>query len=287
MKIWIIGARGQLGRALIDRCSALGISFIATTRKDADITDLDALQKIAEKSKCTHIINCAAYTNVDLAEQENEKAYLANATGPENMAITARDHGMRLVHVSTDYVFGGEKSEPYTEQDKPNPLGVYGKSKWEGEQRVLDFFPTACIVRTSWIFGHEGKNFISSLLTKMKGEEDIRVVEDQINRATYVRDLAGALLDISCHSGIYHFANEKHLSRFQIAKDFYEEAQKRKVPLKCQTIIPISHKEFSSPSPRPQFSVLDTRKITATLGRKPRMWKTVLQEYFDYVAPLH
>lgn len=287
MKIWIVGAGGQLGKALIDRCASLGIPFLATTRKEADITDLETLQNIAKKAHCTHIINCAAYTNVDLAEKERGNAYLINALGPENLAIVAKDHGLRLVHVSTDYVFGGEKNEPYTEKDIPNPLGVYGKSKWEGEQRVLDFLPTACVVRTSWIFGHEGKNFISSLLSKMKGEDDIFVVEDQINRATYVRDLAGVLLDLSCHSGLYHFANEEHLSRYQIAKDFYEEAKERKFPLKCQNITPISYKEFSALSPRPQFSVLDTKKISVALGRKPRMWKTVLKEYFDYATSLH
>lgn len=286
MKIWILGAGGQLGRALIDRCQILGIPFVASTRRDLDITNLENFKRVAETNDCTHIINCAAYTNVDGAEKEEIEAYLVNAIGPENIGIVAKENGKKVVHLSTDYVFDGEKKEPYTEEDRPNPLGIYGKSKWEGEHRLLQQFPTACIIRTSWIFGHEGKNFISSLLSKMREDSAVKVVEDQINRATYNRDLAGILIDLCCHSGIFHFANEDPLSRYQIAKDFYEEAKLRGILLKCQQIIPISSKEFQAVSPRPSFSVLDTKKVTLALGRKPRVWKTILKEYFDYV-PLH
>ncbi|NGX27530.1 MAG: dTDP-4-dehydrorhamnose reductase [Chlamydiae bacterium] len=287
MKVWILGAGGQLGGALVDRCEVLGISFLASKREEADITDLELLKRKAEKSHCTHIINCAAYTDVDGAERESQRAFAINATGSENVGIVARENGMRLVHVSTDYVFDGEKDVPYHEKDRPNPLGVYGKSKWEGEERVLEQLSSACIVRTSWIFGHEGKNFISSLLSKLQEQDHIQAVHDQMNRATYNRDLAGALVDLSCHSGIFHFANEGAISRYKIAKDFFQEAASRGIPLKCQKISPVSMNAFPNVSPRPIYSVLDTKKVSLALGRKPRMWETILKEYFDHVSSLH
>lgn len=285
MKVWILGAAGQLGSVLIDRCQSEGISFVASKRKDVDVTDLEVMKRTAEKEKCTHVINCAAYTDVDGAEKNSRTAFSVNATGAENMGIICRENGMQAIHVSTDYVFDGEKGDPYLETDRPNPLGVYGKSKWEGEERLLQELHTACIVRTSWIFGHEGKNFISTLLTKLKGEEKIHAVEDQFNRATYNRDLASALLDLACHSGIFHFANGQSLSRYEIAQDFYAEALRRSIPIRCQMISPISADSYPSLSPRPKSSILNTEKVSLTLGRKPRLWKTVLQEYFDHVAP--
>ncbi|MDN3507060.1 MAG: dTDP-4-dehydrorhamnose reductase [Simkaniaceae bacterium] len=281
MKIWILGAGGLLGCALIDCCQAQGISFVASKRKDADITDLGQLDALAKKHQCTHIINCAAFTNVDGAEKESRAAYLVNSTGAENTAQVARENGMRLVHVSTDYVFDGEKTSPYTEEDVPSPLNIYGKSKWEGEQRVLEQFPSACIVRTSWVFGHEGSSFISSVMKWLKDKEHIQAVEDQINRATYNRDLAQVLIDLCCHSGLYHFANAGALSRFRIAEDFYSEARARGMSLKCQKITPVSYSAFPVASVRPNYSVLDTSKVTKALGRSPRSWETVLKEYID------
>ncbi len=287
MKIWILGAGGQLGGALIDRCSVEKIPFVASKREDIDITDLEALKRMAEKIVCTHIINCAAYTDVDGAEQDEKKAFAVNAQGPENIGIVARENGMHVVQVSTDYVFDGEKEIPYLETDKPNPLGVYGKSKWEGEERLQDQFSSACIVRTSWIFGHQGKNFISSLIKQFQEKDHIHAVEDQVNRATYNRDLAWALVDLCCHSGIFHFANGEPLSRYQIAQDFYKEARARSLPIKCQKISPVSFGVFPVLSPRPVYSVLDTEKVARVLGRKPRLWETVLGEYFDHVSTIY
>lgn len=279
MKIWILGAGGQLGSALIEHCRKEKIPYAASKRADVDITDLEQLKVRGELTRATHLINCAAYTDVDGAEKNSHVAFAVNAIGAENAGIAARELGMKMVHVSTDYVFGGEKETPYLETDRPSPLGIYGKSKWEGEQRLLDQFGTACIVRTSWIFGHLGKNFISSIWQKLQNEEHIQAVDDQINRATYNRDLARALLDLSCHSGIFHFANGEPLSRYQIVKDFYTLARDRNLPVKCQKISPIASAPLSF---RPKYSVLDTRKVSLVLGRKPRLWETVLGEYFDH-----
>jgi len=287
MKIWILGAKGQLGAALIDCCQMARIPFVSSSRADLDITNLEELKRGAEKVQCTHIMNCAAFTDVDAAEKNDKKAYAVNAQGPENLGILACEFSVQVVHVSTDYVFDGEKNVPYIETDQPNPLGVYGKSKWEGEQRLLDYLPTACIVRSSWIFGHAGKNFISSILSLLQNKVQILAVDDQINRVTFNRDLAQALLDLACHSGIFHFANGEALSRYQIVQDFFEEVQKRGLPIKCEKISPISHQAFPNLSPRPAYSVLSTDKVEEILGRKPRLWKTVLGEYLDHVTPIH
>lgn len=277
MKIWILGAKGHLGQAVAEACLKQRIPFVGSGREEVDVTDLERLRRGAEAICPTHLINCAAYTDVDGAEKNSKAAYGVNAIGAENVAIAAREHGIRVVHVSTDYVFDGKQDRPYLETDKPNPLGVYGKSKLEGELRVLDQLAAACIVRTSWIFGFRGKNFISTILSRLLEQEQVEADAEQINRATYNCDLAQALLDLSCHSGIFHFASGQPSTRYQIVKDFHAIAEKRKLPLKCQKISAVS---FPSPI-RPVYSALDIQKVSLLLGRKPRVWETVLGEVVD------
>ena len=285
MKILILGAKGQLGTALVDRCQLENLSFTPAGRDLVDVTDLEKLKRYLGTNPFTHLINCAAYTDVDGAEINAKEAFAVNALGAENIGVVARENGLRVVHVSTDYIFDGETDTSYVEDDRPNPINTYGKSKWEGEERLLSEFHQACIVRTSWIFGHLGKNFISSMLLKLQDEEQVYAIEDQLNRATYNRDLAKALIDLCCHSGIFHFANSHPLSRFQIALDFFERAKARGIPLKCQKILPAALKDFPSPSPRPKNSVLNTKKVSLTLGRKPRSWETILNDYFEHCFP--
>ncbi len=240
MKIWILGAGGQLGQAIAEVCGSEKIPYVASTHSEADITNLEQLKWMAEQILPTHLINCAAYPDVDGAEKNVEHAYTVNALGTENVGIIGRELGIKVVHVSTDYVFDGENDRPYLETDRPNPIGVYGKSKLEGELRLLEQLGTACIVRTSWIFGQRGKNFLSSILTRLQRDEHIQADTDQINRATYNCDLAQALIDLSCQSGIFHFANGQPASRYQIVKDFYTAATERNLTVKCQKISPIS-----------------------------------------------
>src|SRR5579872_3025232 len=168
MKIWIIGASGLLGRSLSALCKTRGIAFSASSKTEADITNFALLQKQAEAVNPTHIINCAAYTDVDKAEKESELAFLINATGPENLGKLALSRGCKVQHISTDYVFDGTSSTPYREDDACAPLGVYAISKWEGEKRLLAVAPNACIVRTSWLFGVGGKSFISTFYSLMQ-----------------------------------------------------------------------------------------------------------------------
>ncbi len=284
MKVWILGGNGLLGTEVFRLCREQKMDCAAAARETVDITSLEQLKIGAASIHPTHIVNCAAYTNVDRAEQETGSSFAVNAIGPENVGIVARQIGAKVVHVSTDYVFGNREESPFQETDSCCPIGVYAKSKWEGEKRLLDELPSACIIRTSWLFGAKGGNFLSALLGFLRTKPELRVVADQRGRPTFSKDLAQAILALLCHSGIFHFANEGVLSRYQIAQDMHDEAKKRGVQLACQTIIPVASQEFPTLAHRPAYSVLSTDKIAGVLGKKPRAWSEVLSEYLTHVV---
>ena len=282
MKIWITGAEGMLGSILIDYCKNRGIEVLGTSRSQADITHLDSLGMSAQAIRPTHIINCAAYTNVDGAEKDQKIAFAVNAEGAENMALTARECGARLIHLSTDYVFSGTGSQPYKEDDVCCPMNVYGQSKREGEVRIMKILPSACILRTSWLFGAKGKNFISSLLTSFQQKEELQVVADQCGRPTYICDLAEAVFLLLNQEGIFHFANTGALSRYQIAMDMLEVVKQLGYPHICQRIVPVLSAQFLTIAPRPSYSVLDTQKYFHHTNRQPRSWSTVVREFLTH-----
>ncbi|MES2345239.1 MAG: dTDP-4-dehydrorhamnose reductase [Chlamydiota bacterium] len=285
MKIWIVGAKGLLGSNLKALCEKQYLPFFATGKDDVPVTCLEALQRCAEENAPTHIVNCAAFTDVDGAEKLSKEAYAVNALGAENVAHVAREYGTKLVHISTDYVFSGcESTSPFLETDPCQPVGVYAQSKWEGELRLLEEFSTACIVRTSWLFGSKGKNFISGLLNRLRELELIKAVDDQTGRATYCKDLSEVILALLCHSGVFHFANEGELTRYQIALDMKQFADEQGVQLACKEIVPVKGSDFPSCAARPSYSVLSTKKIESLFGKKPRSWSTVLQEFVGHAA---
>jgi dTDP-4-dehydrorhamnose reductase len=228
------------------------------------------------------MINCAAYTAVDLAEKEKERAFEVNALGPENLAKVAKERGFSLIHLSTNYIFDGKRDLPYNENDRANPLGVYGASKWEGEKRVLDLYPSACVVRTSWLFGNGGKNFVSSLLHTLKTEKVVQAAVDQTGRITYARDLAEAILFLLPAKGVFHFANRGALSRYEIACRVKEAAEKKGVLIKTEEIIPVEVRVFSSPAPRPDRAVLATDKIEERFAI--RAWQPAFEEYLNEIG---
>src|SRR5580700_1499390 len=176
MRIWVIGKEGMLGSSLILAALKRKIDVVGTSHHEANIVQRDALFSQARQLQPAYIINCAAYTDVDKAEKEPEAAFAVNADGAANVAWVARECGARLIHISTDYVFKGDGAQPYTEEAVCAPSNQYGKSKWEGEKRVLEILPNACIVRTSWLFGVKGKNFISSLIHWFQQKEELQVV---------------------------------------------------------------------------------------------------------------
>ncbi len=284
MKLWITGGQGMLGKVLQQLCEQKGIGSAAPSRNEADLTNPSALSKQAERIRPTHIINCAAYTDVDGAENNEEKAFAINAEGARNLALTAREVGAKFIHISTDYVFDGLATTPYQEDDLCVPINAYGKSKWEAEKLVLDAFPQACIIRTSWLFGGQRKDFISSVLNGLQEKERIQVVTDQCGRPTYVHDLAHAVLDLLDVEGIVHFANSGPVSRFQLAMDVKDEMLKQGKSVKCTEIEPVLSQKFPTQAQRPSYSVLATEKFTQITGKQPRPWKEAMGEYFEHVS---
>jgi dTDP-4-dehydrorhamnose reductase len=281
MKVWVLGANGMLGSALIKFYKEAGIVAVGSDHLHADITDVEGLKKRAEEINASHIVNCAAFTDVDGAEKLPHQAYLINAQGAENVARIAKERGAHLIHLSTDYVFDGVGIRPYLETDPCSPINCYGKSKREGEERIVAVDPSACILRTSWLFGPKGKNFISSIFSLLQKQEEIRVASDQIGRPTFCKDLAQAILSLHSFSGIIHFANENEASRYAIAQEIFHAAKNRGVPLACKSIVAVSAKEFITPAARPAYSVLSLTKIQAVLGVQVRPWQAALQEYLQ------
>lgn len=272
MKVWIVGASGMLGTALFNVCTRRGIAVVGSGRAACDVCDREALHSLAAQIQPTHLINCAAYTDVDGAESHEKEAFAVNAVGAENVARVAREWGARCIHVSTDYVFGGGGKTPYCEEEVGSPLNVYGESKLEGERRILSGVPESLIVRTSWVFGPRGKNFISSFFSRMCEQTRIKAVSDQEGNPTYCYDLAEALLELAEMSGVVHFTNRGGGSRYCIAQELLQMARSLALPVACEEIEPALSADFPTRAVRPHYSVLDTTKYTQLTGKEPRHW---------------
>jgi dTDP-4-dehydrorhamnose reductase len=278
-KIWVTGADGLLGSVLRESAT------LATGKKMADIGDLDALRSFARQNRgITHIVNCAAFSLVDRAEADPEAAYKANALGPENLGILAREIHARIVHISTDYVFPGNLHRPLKEDDPVDPRSHYGRTKLEGERRLLQVNPKAAIIRTSWIFGRGGKNFVAKLLQMLQEKEEIHLTNDHWNLPTYARDLSDAILKMLDASGIYHFANPGAATKYEFGLAMREEAEALGLTIAAKRIVPVPGSTFPSPAERPVYSVFDTSKIEMNLGAPIRSWREALREYLRDTA---
>lgn len=275
----IVGARGMLGRDLVDLLRKQGRRTVALARGDLDITDAAAVRE----AFCAHApdvaINAAAFTNVDGCESETEAAYRVNALGPSNLAQAAQECGSFLVHVSTDYVFDGSKGAPYTETDALHPLGVYGKSKAEGEAMVASHLPGRhCIVRSQWLFGLHGKNFVEAILQAALTRNPLRVVNDQWGSPTCTIDLAKGILSL-CDlraTGIVHVTNAGVTTWYDFAVRILRHAGMEHVEVQ-----PISTSELGRPAPRPAYSVLDNARFRELAAVELRHWESALDEYLS------
>lgn len=276
MRVWIIGKFGMVAEALSCNFKDKGICFCATSRKEVDICDIDAVRAWYKYFRPTHIINAAAYTAVDQAEEEIAKAYSINVYGVENIARILQEEGGRLLHISTDYVFSGENIEGYSEKDLPMPQNIYGKTKYEGEQIIQLYLPKATILRTSWVISSNNKNFFTTMCKLMMERTEISVVSDQIGRPTLAGDLAEAIIFLLGYSGVFHFANRGVASWFTLAQEIYNCLQFTQ-KLQCKRIIPILSREYPSKALRPKCSVLNTQKIEKH-GLQIRHWKRGLCE---------
>lgn len=288
MKIWLTGAGGLLGSALREQLESRGLDFVGSDL-DVDVTDAAQVRDFAEQEAPDLIVNAAAYTRVDDAERDEPAALRVNAAGPENLASAASAVGAGLLHFSTDYVFDGRASAPYTEDAACRPLGAYGRTKLEGERRLMAHTQRGtpiCIVRTSWLFGEHGHNFVTTMLRLMAERDELRVVDDQHGRPTYAPDLASAALALAEHGarGVFHFANTGETTWYGLACAVREQAAELGFPLRTHSIHPVSTSEFPRPAPRPAYSVLSTAKISATLGAPPRPWREALRDFLESMA---
>ncbi len=275
MRIVVTGGAGMLGTDLLKRLAqdheAKGIDLA-----DVDILDEHGTRDIIVGINPDWVIHCAAFTNVDGCEKEPEKAFRVNAEGARNVAKACWSAGARLLYVSTDYVYDGSKNEPYVETDPTGPLNVYGKSKLKGEHEVLGVVPDALIVRTSWLYGENGPNFVKAILGQVGKKKELEVVADQVGNPTYTPDLADALARLveSGAKGIYHVSNSGRCSWFEYARKVLELAGVADIEVK-----PITTTQLGRPALRPAYSVLSNEKYRALTGHALREWDAALSEY--------
>ena len=269
--ILVVGANGMLGR---DMMALLGDSARGVDIDEIDITSLESTERILKTLKPETIINCAAYTDVDGCETNVETAMQVNGEGVAHLAMASREIGARLVHVSTDYVFDGGKGSPYVEDDAPSPLGIYGESKLAGELNAA-FNPDHLIVRTQWLYGLHGKNFVETMLRLAAEKDELSVVDDQIGSPTWTVDLAGAILALlkTDHRGIYHAANAGFCSWNGFAKAIFDEAGVQ------ITVKGMTTEELNRPARRPLYSTLDCGKLERDSGFEPQPWREALKKY--------
>lgn len=290
---WVTGAQGQVGRALKHHVELQeNENYLFLTRADLDITDLNAVQKLAKNNPPDCIINLAAYTDVNGAENDRDKAYLVNSTGVKYLAKTAVMYNATLIQISTDYVFDGTKSSSYVETDIPKPLNVYGQSKLRGEEYAKNLCSKHLIIRTSWIFSEFGKNFVTTIIDLLQRQAPLRIIDDQIGGPTSARSLAAALYHLSTevisdqtfdHWGVFHFCQQPYVSWFNLCYKTHEclARQQKKISFPA----PCSAADFPQIAERPNNSALDCSKIE-TIGIPTTSWLPDLERIMTIYEPL-
>ena len=274
MNILVTGANGQLGNCRRNAAAKSADNYIFTDVAELDITDRDAVAHKVRDENIDVIVNCAAYTNVDKAEDEPEFAELLNAGAVRNLAEAAKSTGATLIHVSTDYVFGGAAGNtPRTETEPVNPTGVYGLTKLHGEQAVEEAGCKAIIIRTAWLYSEYGRNFVKTMLSLTASKPELNVIFDQIGTPTYAQDLADTIFHIIEHrkldgnEGVYHYSNEGVCSWYDFTRHIADISGQKE----CK-ILPCHSDEFPSKVVRPPFSVLDKTKLKETFGIEIPYW---------------
>jgi dTDP-4-dehydrorhamnose reductase len=280
MKFLVTGANGQLGRETVLGFQSKGADVVAIGRQDLDFSTPGVVADGIAKHEADWVINCAAYTQVDLAEDDSETAFLVNRDSAGAVADGVRRSGGRLLHVSTDFVFEGRQSRPYREDESCRPLGVYGQSKLEGENAVRESLPEAIILRTAWVYGSYGKNFMSTMLRLAAERDELTVVDDQIGTPTATHDLFNAIwtLTQALESGVFHFTNEGVASWYDFAQQIVERARRLGAPIRARRVKPIPSKDFPTRARRPHYSVLDKQKIRSVLEYPIPHWTEGLEE---------
>ena len=277
MRILVTGSKGQLGSEIVAlQAQETNHQWFNFDRDELDITDKNAVEQFVVNNKIDGIINCAAYTNVDKAEEDVALCYKVNRDAPQYLAQAIEKVGGFIIHISTDYVFDGTNNIPYTEQDKPNPVTIYGKSKIEGEQYVCESCKQHIIIRTAWVYSSYGKNFVKTMIKLGKEKPTLGVIFDQIGSPTYARDLAKAIITIVNQGiipGIYNFSNEGVISWYDFTKNIHQLAN-----ITSCKVAPIHTADYPTLAQRPHFSVLDKTKIKNTYNIEIPYWRDSLEE---------
>ncbi|MGF1872900.1 dTDP-4-dehydrorhamnose reductase [Photobacterium indicum] len=289
MKVLITGSQGQVGQCLVNVLSERNdIEVVAYDRDQLDITSEQQVQTTLTELKPDVIINAAAHTAVDKAETDIEMSYAINRDGPLYLAKAAQTLDTLLLHISTDYVFDGEKLEPYVETDTPNPKGVYGQSKLAGEEAVAEHCSRYAILRTAWVFGEQGNNFVKTMFRLGKERPELGIIGDQFGGPTYASDIANALVMMmdqfsgKDQSGVYHFSGQPYVSWYQFAKAIFEAAEKNGVLDKQPQLHEITADQYPLPAPRPENSRLNCSKVQSVFGIKPSDWLAALKNIKAY-----
>lgn len=289
MRILLTGINGQLGHQLQPLLAKIG-EVTAVGRENLDLANPHAISQLIGEVKPEIIVNAAAYTAVDKSESEPELAHAINSIAPGIMATETKKLGATFIHISTDYVFDGSQSTPYTETDPTKPLGTYGKSKLMGEEAIRETGANHIIIRTAWVYGVYGKgNFVKTMLRLGKDREELRVVYDQVGSPTWTGDLAEAIAQIIPHLsqeiyGTYHYTNSGVISWYDFAVAIFEEAKQLGFPLQIKRVIPITTAEYPTPAKRPAFSVLNNGKISQVLGTHSPYWRDSLRQMLQQLV---
>lgn len=285
MKILITGASGQIGKHLILQFANTEHSIIALDRQQLDITDLDKTEQLFKYYQPELSINLAAYTAVDLAEENSAQAFSVNQLGAENVSKAAANIDAPIIHLSTDYVFSGTKTTPYTESDIPDPINIYGRSKLAGELAVRKFNPRHLILRTAWVFSNEPKNFLTTMLQLAKTQQTIAIVDDQSGGPTYAKDIARTITILTnkiqrfttTDWGIYHYSGTPYTTWFEFAQAIFQTAQQSDGFAPPQ-LFPIKSSQYKTLAKRPHNSQLSNQKITDQFAIQPSNWPFALKE---------
>lgn len=283
--IAILGAKGQVGQELQAMLHPLG-KLECFTHQSLDLSQPETIAATLIPLKPNIIVNAAAYTAVDQAEQEVELAHRINAIAPTQLAKVAQTLNAKLIHISTDYVFDGSQGSPYRPSDIPNPISVYGQTKWEGEQGILKHCEHHWILRTAWVYGTYGqRNFVKTMLKLGAERSELRVVADQIGSPTWAKSIAAAIAALirtsatqTVPSGLYHFTNSGAASWYDFAIAIFEEARALGIPLQVEQVVPIATSDYPTPARRPSYSLLCCQTILPFLDSPPPYWREALRQ---------
>lgn len=286
LKVLITGAQGQVGKELTQIANEKGFDVVAASRADLDITQAQSVENYITKCQPDIIINAAAHTAVDKAESEQDLAFAINRDGAKNIANACKKQNIPLLHISTDYVFDGTKSEPYSEDDTVSPLGVYGESKWQGEEVIRKNLNDYLILRVAWVFGAQGNNFVKTMLRLGKERDELNVVADQFGGPSPAKDIALTLIDLveqyqtdnTLAWGTYHYCGNSKTTWYHFAKEIFKQAFELGLLNKKVKVNPITTEEYPTAAERPGNSMLDCSKLKTTFGIEMPEWKKALKQ---------